>query len=76
MAQVNRLWKCDYKDADGNIETHYAYASTTIGAEQRALYYGLNNNLTADLTTLKLATRKEESELKKKIKEKLKGRHI
>ena len=72
MGQVNRLWKCNYKDADGNIEAHYVYASTTIGAEQRALYYGLNNGITADLSTLELASRKEEAELKRKIKERLK----
>lgn len=75
MSSVIKLWKCSLTNRETK-ETYigYFYASTILGAKRMAFQKGFNDGADPDYSTLELASTKEEKELKKKIKEKIKNK--
>jgi len=74
--KINYYWACEFVDKDGNSQWRLIAATTPLGAKRRAFEIGFNRNLTPKYETIRVATSKEISDLKKKIKEKVKKRDI
>lgn len=69
---INNYYICEFVDSNGVSEHRMLAATTSLGAEKRAFEVGLNNGLTPKYETIRVATKKEVSDLKKKIRNRIK----
>ena len=72
--KINWFWKCEFIDKDGNSVWKMLSASTHLGAKKRAYEVAFNSNgeLDPKYETIREATKKEVTEIKKMIKDRIK----
>ena len=71
---MGRYWKCEFINKDGKSIWKTLSAKTTLEAERRVYEVTLNSNweLEPKYETLREATKKEDAEFKKMIKDRIK----